>query len=251
MKKIVYVILAIAFVHAFLLKKTEQPQYQSQPNDLEQITNNETPISRDAASKKLFLPTNDTEKYEGDVANATKISNVASEATQITSQEDLVAEKKGGAKSLEQLALEKKEVPIEDELKRSMPFDTWRPDEISATGQYRGQITFGGNPYIIRLDLMFDGGNYQVRPGSCFSMFTSDKILIKEFFSDGKITLMRMPEQGYLIISIEDKYYLQIFETRVANKRSFVTYFRLKGKRGLSSIFRLNDISDGVPNGCE
>ena len=113
-------------------------------------------------------------------------------------------------KSTLQLASEKLQIPITEELQKATAFKTWNKDELNVTGIYRGQISINRQIYVISLNLIFNGGDYTIQPISCISMHDSQKLLFKEFYGEGKLKLLRMPEKQYFIIAVKDQYYSQL-----------------------------------------
>jgi hypothetical protein len=146
------------------------------------------------------------------------------------------------------LAYEKIRVPIKEELKKAVAIKTLSKEEFEVTGIYSGQVSINNQKYLVKLNLLVNG-NYGLQPGSCISMYDSRNLLFKEFYGDGRMTFMRMPEKQYFIIAIKDQYYFQVFIKQTATGKALTTHLIPKGQQA-PFIFELNFIG-GPPDRCE
>ncbi|MGZ6435052.1 MAG: hypothetical protein ACXWRE_17080 [Pseudobdellovibrionaceae bacterium] len=144
-------------------------------------------------------------------------------------------------KTPEQLAQEKLKIPIGEELKKATPFTAWRSSESFFTGIYQGRVNVKGQNYLIRMNLMFDGTNNDITPSTCVAMYSTEKAIFRETYGNGNINLLRTEDEKYIILSVSDQFYFQIFQTMSGNRRSFRTHLTTHGEKD-PFIFNLNEL---------
>lgn len=145
-------------------------------------------------------------------------------------------------KTPEQLAQEKLKIPIGEELKKATLFTTWNSSETFFTGIYQGQVDIKGQKYHVRMNLMFDGTNNNVTPSTCVAMYSPERALFREVYENGNIKFLRTKDENYIILSVSDRVYFQIFQTKSGNRRSFRTHLTTHGEK-TPYVFNLNDVS--------
>lgn len=141
----------------------------------------------------------------------------------------------------EKLAQEKLKIPIAEELKQATLFTAWNTSEQLFTGSFQGQVNIKEQNYFIRMNLMFDGTNYDITPSTCIAMYNSKKPIFRENYGTGNIKLLRTIDEKYIIISALDLFHFQIFQTMPGNSRSFRTHLSVPGKKDYY-IFYLNEL---------
>lgn len=144
-------------------------------------------------------------------------------------------------KTPEQLAQEKLKIPIREELKKATPFTAWSSSDSFFTGIYRGQVKIKGKNYLIRMNLMFDGANDDITPSTCAAMYGPEKAIFRETYGNGNISFLRTKDAKYIILSVSDRFYFQIFQTNSGKKRSFRTHLTVRGERA-PFVFYLNEL---------
>lgn len=228
--------------------------FQSEKNNSNQILVNQTPIIQAQPLKPKTSEVKNSAQNSKPQENFPDFSKTIEKDIKSEPSSEIPPDKNQQTsfkrKSTLQLASEKLQIPITEELQKATAFKTWNKDELNVTGIYRGQISINRQIYVISLNLIFNGGDYTIQPISCISMHDSQKLLFKEFYGEGKLKLLRMPEKQYFIIAVKDQYYLQVFVTHSENRKTLVAHLTTKGQQA-PFVFELHSIIGSPRDNCE
>lgn len=193
---------------------------------------------RISKTSKYSIAAEDSQNQAQDEVKMTADESKIGKPSEESFPESVHAQKK----TPEQLAEEKLKIPIAEELKKAISFTTWHSSEIFFTGLYRGQTEIKGKKYVIRINLMFDGTNNDLTPTTCVAIYSPEKTIFQEVYGNQKITFFRTKDTKYIILSVSNRFYFQIFQTMSGNRRSFRTHLTIDGEKR-PFVFNLVELS--------
>ncbi|WP_413290761.1 hypothetical protein [Bdellovibrio sp. HCB337] len=235
---IVVILLALVWVKMSSDEEYELGETSDSLNAQEETVHLEDPDDNEPTP--VVSPTPPIKTSVPETSQPSPAPTLVVEATPIQIQQEHKPQPTPFEKTGEQVAEEKLNIPIDEELKQAIPLTTWTTTEPSRfTGFFYGYVELKGQKHHVRLRLAFDGSNGDVAPGSCVTIYGSGAPLYSEKYANGKMKVFRTKEEKYIILSISDQVYLQIFQTTENRQRTLRVHLTTKSdKRPV--IFYLN-----------